>query len=134
SACFNAIAELDPESWTVVDDVASITQALIVDDGDARSRHWNDSARTLLLGIILLTLTLPESEHSLVTVRELLSLTYPRLLNAVEKAAASDKSRDGQFFDENGLAVQTLLRAMSRAGRRFQGILAAIGNRFLGTP
>ena len=45
SACFNALAELDPESWTIVDDVASITQALIVDDGDARSRHWNDSAR-----------------------------------------------------------------------------------------
>jgi type IV secretion system protein VirD4 len=134
SACFNALAELDPESWTVVDDVASITQALIVDDGDARSRHWNDSARTLLLGIILLTLTLPEGERSLVTVRELLSLTYPRLLNAVERAAASDESRDGQFFDENRLAVQTLLRAMSRAGRRFQGILAAIGNRFLGTP
>ena len=46
-----------PESWTIVDDVAAITQALIVDDGDPRSRHWNDSARALLLGIILLTMT-----------------------------------------------------------------------------
>ena len=61
SACFNALAELDPESRTIVDDVASITHALIVDDGDARSRHWNDSARALLTGIILLTLTLPEA-------------------------------------------------------------------------
>ena len=34
SACFNALGELDPDSWTIVDDVASITQALIVDDGD----------------------------------------------------------------------------------------------------
>lgn len=53
SACFNALAELDPGSWTIVDDVASITHALIVDEGDARSKHWNDSARALLLGIIL---------------------------------------------------------------------------------
>jgi type IV secretion system protein VirD4 len=50
SACFNALAELDPGSWTIADDVASVTQAMIVDDGDARSRHWNDSARALLRG------------------------------------------------------------------------------------
>ena len=77
SASFNALGELDPESWTIVDDVASITHALILEDGDARSRHWNDSARALLLGIILLTLTMPEGERNLVTSRELLSLTYP---------------------------------------------------------
>jgi type IV secretion system protein VirD4 len=135
SACFNALFELDPRSWTVVDDVASITQALIVDDGDARSQHWNDSARTLLLGLILLTLTFPESERNLVTVRELLSLTYPRLLNAVKAAARNEGGPlDEQFFDENKAAVQTLLRVMSRAGNRFGGILAAIDNRFLGTP
>jgi type IV secretion system protein VirD4 len=136
SACFNAVDELDPKSWTIVDDVAAITHALIVDEGDARAKHWNDSARALLLGIILLTLTLPKSERSLITVRELLSLTYPRLVSAVQKAARSSENAqfDEQFFDENKAAVQTLLRAMSKAGNRFGGILAAIGNRFLGTP
>jgi type IV secretion system protein VirD4 len=136
SASFNALAELDPESWTVVDDVKAITHALIVDSGDARSQHWNDSARALLLGITLLTLTLPEAERTLVTVRELLSLTYPRLLHAVKAAmrAAKERKLDEAYFDENRIAVQTLLRTMSRQGRRFGGILAAIGNRFLGTP
>src|SRR5580658_9883138 len=33
SASFNVLAELDDDSLTVVDDVAAITQALIVDDG-----------------------------------------------------------------------------------------------------
>lgn len=136
SACFNALAELDHESWTIVNDVASITHALIVDDGDARSRHWNDSARALLTGIILLTLTLPESERSLITVRELLSLTYPQLLNAIKAKPriSDDGQKDQKFFDENKLAIETLLRAMTKAGNRFGGILAAIGNRFLGTP
>jgi type IV secretion system protein VirD4 len=136
SASFNALAELDPESWTIVDDVASVTHALIPDDGDARSRHWNDSARALLLGIILLTMTMPETERNLVTARELLSLTYPRLQRAVRKAVQSAKENglDEQYFDENRLAVQALLRTMSKAGSRFGGILAAIGNRFLGTP
>jgi type IV secretion system protein VirD4 len=136
SASFNAVDELDPESPAIVDDVSSISQALVVDGGDARSQHWNDSARTLLVGIILLTLVLPRSERNLVTVRQLLSLTYPRLLNAVEKAVQSSPSAplDAEFFDENKLALQTLLRGMVKAGNRFGGILAAIGNRFLGTP
>jgi type IV secretion system protein VirD4 len=136
SASFNALAELDPDSWTIVDDVASITHALIPEDGDARSRHWNDSARTLLLGIILLTLTLPESERNLVTTRDLLSLTNARLRNVVTKAvqSADKNSLNEEYFDENRLAVQALLRTMSKAGSRFGGILAAIGNRFLGTP
>jgi type IV secretion system protein VirD4 len=140
SAAFNALDELDPESRTVVDDARSITHALIPDSGDARSQHWNDSARTLLLGIILLTLTLPENERNLVTVRELLALTYPRLQHAVKAAmrAAKERKRDEQiyqeYYDEHRIAVQTLLRTMSGQGSRFGGILAATGNRFLGTP
>jgi type IV secretion system protein VirD4 len=134
SAYFNVLDELEPESFTIVDDVASITQALVVDDGDARSRHWNDSARTLLSGVILLALTLPRSERNLVTVRQLLSLTYPRLVEAVKQAASEGNPLDEQFYDENKVAVQTLLRAMSKGGERFGGILAAIGNRFLGIP
>jgi type IV secretion system protein VirD4 len=140
SAAFNALDELDPESPTVVDDARSITHALVPDSGDARSQHWNDSARTLLLGIILLTLTLPPNERNLVTVRELLALTYPRLQHAVKAAmrAAKERKRDEEvykdYYDEHRLAVQTFLRTMSRQGRRFGGILAATGNRFLGTP
>ena len=87
SARLNVLAELDAESRTLIDDAAAITQALIVDDGDARSRHWSNSARTLLGGIILLTMTLPEAERNLVTVRQLLSLTHPRLLAAVRAKA-----------------------------------------------
>lgn len=136
SACFNALAELAPDSWTIVDDVASIAQAIIVDEGDARSKHWNDSARTLLSGLILLTLMLPEDQRSLVTVRELLSLTFPRLRRAIQARArqAEEGGLSETFYSDNSLAVDTLLRAMGEAGDRFGGVLAAIGNRFLGTP
>jgi cellulose biosynthesis protein BcsQ len=34
----------------LIDDISSITNALIVDSGDAKSAHWNNSARTLLSG------------------------------------------------------------------------------------
>ncbi len=136
SACFNALAELDPDSETIIDDVIALTQALIVDDGDARSRHWNESAKTLLTGIILLTLTFEENERHLITVRELLTLTYPPLVRYMRAKSQEVKAaaRDEKFFDENRLGVDTLLQAMAGKQGMFGGILAAIGNRFLGTP
>jgi type IV secretion system protein VirD4 len=136
SASFNALAELDPRSSTIIDDVASITHALIVDDGDSRSKHWNDSARTLLQGVSLLTLTLPEAERNLITVRQLLSLTHPRLARALASARRNQESQGTtpEFFNENRAAVETLLGAMTKTENLFDGILAAIGNRFLATP
>lgn len=136
SACFNALNELDPASWTIVDDASAITHALIVDDGDARSKHWNDSARWLLLGLILLALTLPKQDRNLITVRQLLSLTYPMLVEAMKiNARSSDSGKlDQPYFAKNGEGVETLLRGMVARGDRFDGVLASIGNRFLSTP
>jgi len=139
TACFNCLDELDPDDPSLVDDIVSITNALVPDDGDARSKHWNDSARMLLVGLILLTLSLPKSERHLVTVRELLCLTYKPL--AVEAKAAAQRAlaeashdEKKKYFDANAQAVKTLLNLMVAMGDRFGGIAAAIGSRFNQTP
>ncbi len=135
SASYNVVGELDPDSMTIVDDVAAITEAIVVEEGDPKARHFEESARTLLKGIILLALTLPESERSLVTARELLSLTYPALLRAAKSLHPPRSGKqDEEYYAANGHAVETLLTAMAKAGDRFGGILAAVGNRFLETP
>ena len=139
SACYNCLDELDPDDPGLVDDVVSITNALVPDDGDARSKHWNDSARMLLVGLILLTLSLPKSERHLVTMRELLSLTYKPLALAAKAAAAkalaeASPEEKKKYFDMNAYAVMTLLNSMSAMGDRFGGVAAAIGNRFSQTP
>jgi type IV secretion system protein VirD4 len=138
-AHFNPLAELDPDDPSLVDDIVSITNALVPDDGDARSRHWNDSARMLLVGLILLTLSLPASERHLVTVRELLCLTYKPLALAAKAAAVralAEASPDEKqkYFDANAFAIKTLLNRMAAMGDRFGGIPAAIGSRFSQTP
>jgi type IV secretion system protein VirD4 len=136
SASFNALAELNPESIEIIDDVLALANALIVDEGDARSRHWNESAKTLLLGIILLTLTLESGERNLVTVRELLTLTYPPLVRALRRKAEQARSdpNSEKHFDQHRFGVEKLLEAMACKEGLFGGILMAIGNRFLGTP
>ena len=79
---------------------------------------------------------LPESERNLISVRELLLLTHPRLLAAIKaRPKASDDGTQGEeFFNMNALGIQVLLGAMSQAGLKYDGVLAAIGNRFLNTP
>ena len=136
SACFNPLAELDARQDTIVDDVASIAQAIIVADGDSRSKHWNDSARMLLQGILLLTLILPERERNLVSVRQLLSLSHPRLAQAEKKSSLSDypPEEQAEFFTANRKRVEILLGAMTKIENRFGGELSAIGHRFLSTP
>jgi hypothetical protein len=119
--------------------VVSITNALVPDDGDARSKHWNDSAPMLLVGLILLTLSLPPSERQLVTVRELLCLTYKPLALAAKAAAVralaeASPEEKKQYFDANAFAIRTLLNRMAAMGDRFGGIPAAIGSRFSQTP
>jgi type IV secretion system protein VirD4 len=136
SASYNVLSELDPDSVTIVDDVAAITEAVVVQDGgDPKARHFEESAQTLLKGIILLTLTLPENERTLVTARDLLSLTYPSLLRAAKMLRPSGNGkRDEDYYTANDHAVEALLSIMARSGGKFGGILAAVGNRFLGTP
>jgi type IV secretion system protein VirD4 len=139
TACYNPLDELDPNSATLIDDIAAITNALVVDDGDARSQHWNNSARMLLIGIILLTLTLEPPERHLVTVRELLCLTYPALAITARREAdlfMNDEEGKKAYFNKNAAAVKTLLRLMARPGRLgpYARIMASVGNRFLNTP
>ena len=139
TACFNCLDELDPDNPSLVDDIVSITNALVPDDGDARSKHWNDSARMLLVGLILLTFSFPKSERHLVTVRELLCLTYKPLALDAKKAAmralaeASPEEKK-KYFDANALAIKTLLNLLVAMGDQFGGIPAAIGSRFSQTP
>jgi Type IV secretory system Conjugative DNA transfer len=123
----------------LIDDIVSIANALVPDDGDARSKHWNDSARMLLVGLILLTLALPESERHLVTVRELLCLTYKPLAVAAKTAAAryfakAPPEEKKNYFDANAYAIKVLLNLLTAMGDRFGGIPAAIGSRFSQTP
>lgn len=131
SASFNALADLDPNSPAIVDDVMSLTQALIIDD-DGKSQHWNSNARTLLLGIILLVLLMPPEERNLVTVRQLLALTHPWMHQS--NGPFSTDGEDGEGKGGKKRSVRKLLSLMAQAGDRFGGVLAAIGTRYLETP
>lgn len=70
---FNPLAVLRPESETLIEDINLITDALVISTD--RDQHWDESARSLLQGLVLHTITAPEllGARDLLTVRELLT-------------------------------------------------------------
>jgi len=132
SASFNALAELDPASPYLVDDIDKITQSLILREGkDAEADHWTESAQFLLRGLILYALRLPKKEQHLGSVRELLTLTYPPLKSAAEQALRLAANSSDSKVSEAEIAQRILFKSMADSGDQLFGALAAAGQSFL---
>jgi type IV secretion system protein VirD4 len=131
SASFNALAELDPSSPHLIDDVDKTAQSLVLREGrDAESDHWTGSGQYLLRGIDLYTLRLASEEQHLGTVRDLLTLSYPPLQQAAEHAAKAAQ-QGANAVSEAEIAQRILFKSMAGSGDQFFGALAAAGQSFL---
>ncbi|MBB4000251.1 type IV secretory system conjugative DNA transfer family protein [Aureimonas pseudogalii] len=77
NASFNPLAGLDAANPDFVDDAATLAAALVVTPPQSRDQHFDDGARSLLRGLIMLVaaVEIPD-RRNLVTLRDY--LTYPR--------------------------------------------------------
>ncbi len=95
---FNPLKELDLTSKHVKDDVGQIADALIT--ANERDPHWTDSARILVKALILYTLSLPEKDHHLITVYQLLNLSHPAVVELerrIEKGGPASSKASGRY-------------------------------------
>lgn len=72
-ARFNPLATLTPDNPFIIEDAAQIADGIIVQTGEEKDPHWNESAKELIGALILHVVTAPrfEGRRTLVTVREL---------------------------------------------------------------
>ncbi|GLR86532.1 type IV secretory system conjugative DNA transfer family protein [Bradyrhizobium iriomotense] len=140
SASFNPLAELDPQSPRIVGDVMAVAHALVPDvEGGGNAKHFNDSARTLLAGLIFITLTRPKRDRHLITVRELLCLTYGPLVTEGQRAAAAmmasaSKHDKKRHFDMQAVLMGALLDNMKNLDAPFGRAAAGMSGRLGQTP
>lgn len=125
SAHFNALAEIDPSSPSAVDDIDVVAQAVILSEHDNEGSHWTNSAEGLTRGEAMYTLTLPEEDRNLVTLRQLLMLTYPPLVE-LREAFEANKVKDPDMAVQNALFM-----AMFEARDVFGGALSGTGSGLL---
>tara|TARA_R110002049_G_scaffold285233_1_gene466040 strand:+ start:10089 stop:11597 length:1509 start_codon:yes stop_codon:yes gene_type:complete len=75
-ASFNPMRRLTLDNPYLIEDALQIIDALIVTTGDEKDPHWNESAGSFILGVILfvaLSSTIAEEERNLVTVRKIIN-------------------------------------------------------------
>jgi type IV secretion system protein VirD4 len=90
-ASYNPMNVLSVLSRTFLEDAELIAEALVVQTGNEKDPHWDESARNFIEAVIVHVATAPDYEgrRHLVQVRELIA-------NALRKASALDAGRDSE--------------------------------------
>ena len=120
SASFNPLAQLDPKSDRIVEDIWKIADALVVSDPHTAA-HWDDSARSLISGLIAHVLTAePEETRTLGRVRDL--LTDPLFIGTQDDIAYG-RSVVGQMIrnKEAGELAARAAAQINTAGKEERG-------------
>lgn len=125
SSAYNPLAELDPASDRLVDEVDAIANTIIQEQGGSDGQFWMQISRTLTRGTILQTLTLPPEQRTLPVVRSMIELTYPPLVHLRKKLEAANVP------NAHHVVQNALFHAMADQGDRFGGNLAGVGATFL---
>ncbi len=115
TSSFNPLAELDPDSPTVVEDAGLVADSLIIQS--QHDAHFTETARGKVKTVILFVLTLPPEERHLTTVWRLISMTHRSVKEIQQRAECGPRT-----------ALLKLLAAQTDA---FDGAIAAGANRFL---
>lgn len=87
---FNPLADLDPDSEETLEEAHRIANAIVVIKDDAKEPIWDESARTMVRGLILHVLSADEfddHERNLVKVRELIQCGASELADCLRKLA-----------------------------------------------
>jgi type IV secretory pathway TraG/TraD family ATPase VirD4 len=120
-ACFNPLDALDPENEESIDEAGRIADALVVINTESKDPYWDESARSMVKGLILHILTAQEFEgrRNLVTLRELVTRGDWMAVEALR-----------QMGEEDIASGQALLWEGVRSNMAFGGIIAGIGESF----
>ena len=113
---YNPLAGLDPNNPDFVDNAATLAAAIIITPSQSRDPHFDNAARYLLRGLIMLAVAAePPERQNLVTVREY--LTYPSerfesLLKVMSESTEADgaiSSTANVFLGKNSREAASIL-------------------------
>ena len=109
----NPLDRLDPESFTITEDIGVIADGL-VKESNADSAYWDKGARTIISGLIAFALLhLPKAEQNLLGVRRMLRdeellksvaedmKNEERLGGLCQSAASRINAKEGDYFISN---------------------------------
>lgn len=115
---FNPLDALDPGNDESIDEASRLADAIVVVQQDAKDPFWDESARSMVKGLILHVLTADafEGRRNLLTVRSLITRGYWEAVEMLKE--------DG----DDGASAHGLLWATLRRNTAFDGVIAGVGD------
>ena len=122
---FNPLAQLDPHSRTIREEIAVIADALVVPDPAAKDQHWEDGARTIIAGLIGQLISDPQYRKNgpptLPMIRDLLALGAKEQaelwVNMKYNEAAGGVARDAAARVIRGAKTDEITNIISNADK-----------------
>lgn len=127
SATYNPLDWLLSEPEELIDNAMMLADCLVMDTGSQKEDHWNEQAKTLILGVIIHTCTHPKfaGKRNLVTVRELLqedSDGFKEVLFEMSENKASGGAAAGVARQMAGTPINERGSILSSANRHLRFI------------
>src|SRR3546814_767872 len=115
-AAFNPLDRIDPAGLDLADDCMTLADALVYDaPGEAGEAHWNEEAKALIAGLILLIVCQePAGTRTLATLRDRLTLAPQAFAAQLEAMQA-----------QGGLTARAANRHLGKSDREAAGVLSA---------
>jgi type IV secretion system protein VirD4 len=119
SSAFNPMNAIDARSMDVAEDAATLADALVADPPhQVQDAHWNEEAKALLTGLILLVATNDDpTRRTLNHLRELITLPPDAFYDLLQAMQANEAA--------NGLIARAANRHMSKSEREAAGVLSS---------
>jgi len=119
TAGYNPFDRLDPDSIDMAEDAAVLTDALVYDEpGQSGEAHWNEEAKALITGVILLiAASEPPETRNLSKLRECLTLSPDAFLDLLEVMSKTTEC--------NGLIKRAANRHLAKSAREAAGVLSS---------
>lgn len=119
TAGYNPFDRLDPDSIDIAEDAAVLADALVYDEpGQSGEAHWNEEAKALITGLILLiAASEPAETRNLSKLRECLTLSPDGFLDLLEVMSKTTEC--------NGLIRRAAYRHLAKSAREAAGVLSS---------
>jgi type IV secretory pathway TraG/TraD family ATPase VirD4 len=116
---FNPLDALDPNDPITIDEAGRVADAIVVMNPESKDPFWDQSARTLVKGLILHVLTAPQFEgrRNLVTIRRLIARGDHEGIATLKEMGETDLP-----------SAQALLWEGVAQNNAFNGVVAGIGD------
>lgn len=135
---FDPLEGLDPDDILVRERIATIVDALVVPDENAKDKHWDAGAKTILSGLISQLISSDVETKSLFDIRDLIS-QLPEDQDALWEAMASNDSAGGSAKDAamryiRGSHTNEILSLMSNADKHTEWLSSPIMRHITSNP